>query len=85
MKLKKVPEHSAVIKIIKSDKSEGGIYVIDYNNIKEKAEVIQIGSGVTKFKVGDTILFKSWAVNNYKIDGHEFAIMKEEFYDGILQ
>ena len=84
MKLKKLPSKKALIKIEREEKRASGVYVADASNVKESAIVLQVAKDVTEFQVGDRILFKSWAVNNYKIGDEEFAILDEQHYDGTL-
>lgn len=84
MKLKKLREGTALIKIEKEEKSQSGVYYAQENIANEVAKVLQVADGVTAFKVGDRILFKTWAVNHYKINDEEFAILNEEHYDGTL-
>lgn len=84
MLIKKLPEYKALIKIEKTEKTKTGVYIPDDTNITEVATVLQIGEGITQFKVGDKILFKSWAPSYYKIGDDEFAILDVEHWDGTL-
>lgn len=84
MKLSKLPPKSALIKVEKTEKTSSGVYMAQDNIAKEVAKVLQIGEEVKQFKVGDRILFKTWAARYYKIDGEEFAILDEQHYDGTL-
>lgn len=84
MKLKKMRSKTALISVEKADKTHSGVYIADQNNITEIATVLQISDDITSFSVGDRILFKSWSINRYKVDGEEFAILDEEHFDGVL-
>lgn len=84
MKLKKLRSKTALIQVVKTEKSSVGVYFADENIAKEVAKVIQVADDITEFKVGDKILFKTWAPNYYKVDGEEFAILDEEHFDGVL-
>lgn len=84
MKLKKLPDNSALIQIEKTEKTATGVFLAAENIAKEVAKVLQIGKNVTQFSVGDRILFKTWAARYYKINDEEFAILDEKNYDGTL-
>jgi len=44
----------------------------------EKAIVLEIGDEVTKVNVGDTILFKSYNIDEIDIDSEKYVIIPEE-------
>ena len=76
--------------------TKGGIIIPD--NAKEKpsrGRVVAVGDGVFEHgarvpmcvKVGDTVLFAKWAssVNEVKIDGTDYVLIKESDILGILE
>src|SRR3974377_689378 len=91
------PLHDRVVvrRIEEEEKTAGGIIIPD--TAKEKSmqgEVIAAGPGARgedgkliplDVKVGDRVLFGKWSGTEVKIDGEEFAIMKESDILGILQ
>lgn len=84
MKLKKLRSKTALIQVEREEKSKGGVYYPDDSVVREVAKVIQVADDVELFKVGDKILFKTWATNRYSIDGEEFSIIDEIHCDGVL-
>lgn len=84
MKLKNLRSKTALVKVEKTEKTSSGVFIAQDNIIREVATVLQIADDITEFKVGDRILFKSWALRSYKINDEEFAILDEKNYDGTL-
>ena len=91
------PLHNYVLleRIEEENKTAGGIIIPD--NAKEKpsrGRVIATGDGEIQngqkipmsVKSGDTVLFAKWAssVNEVKIDGHDYVLIKESDILGIL-
>jgi len=91
------PLHNYVLleRIEEENKTAGGIIIPD--NAKEKpvrGRVITVGDGIIEngqkipmtVKTGDVILFAKWAssVNEVKIDGHDYVLIKESDILGIL-
>lgn len=91
------PLHNYVLleKISEENKTASGIIIPD--TAKEKpstGRVIAIGDGAydgdekipMTVKTGDTVLFAKWAssVNEVKIDGHDYILIKETDILGIL-
>ena len=67
---------------IEEIKEINGIVLPDSrNNIHEKAKVLAIGEDVTKIKKGDTVLYKSWALDTVVIGAGE----KEKKYSFIKE
>ena len=91
------PLHDRVVvrRIEEDTKTKGGIIIPD--TAKEKpvqGEVIAAGPGVRDesgkltpldVKAGDRVLFGKWSGTEVKIDGEEFAIMKESDILGIIE
>jgi len=70
-----------LIKVEEIDEINGIVLPVS-NNINEKAKVLKVGDKVDKIKKGDTVYFKSWAidkVNIYHPERKEYAFIKEEF------
>lgn len=93
MKIRPLHDRIVVRRTEQEEKTAGGLYLP--GNAKEKpqqGEVLAIGEG--KFvdgkvqplsvKVGDTVIFGSYAGNTVKIDGEEVLIMNESEVFGIL-
>lgn len=48
------------------------------NPLIEKAKVLAIGEKVKKIKKGDSILFKSWALDNVEINDKTYSFIDEK-------
>jgi chaperonin GroES len=60
-------------------KTASGLYLPD--NAKEKPKtvlIVGVGPQVTQVKVGDRVIYKSFSSTEIKVDGVEYAIIKEE-------
>ena len=92
------PLHNYVLltRLGEEAKTAGGIIIPD--NAKEKpsrGRVVAVGDGAyadgarvpMTVKVGDTVLFAKWAssVNEVKIDGTDYVLIKESDILGILE
>ena len=92
------PLHNYVLleRIEEENKTAGGIIIPD--NAKEKpsrGRVIASGAGIYSgeklipltVKPGDTVLFAKWAssVNEVKIEGRDYVLIKESDILGILE
>jgi chaperonin GroES len=94
MKFRPLHDRVVVRRIEDDTKTKGGIIIPD--TAKEKpvqGEVIAVGPGVRDdggkltpldVKAGDRVLFGKWSGTEVKIDGEEFAIMKESDILGII-
>lgn len=86
-----------VIKRIEEERtSAGGIVIPDtaHNEKPTRGEVFAVGTGVvTKdgqirpltVKIGDKVLFGKYAGTEVKIDGQEYAVMREEDILAIIE
>jgi chaperonin GroES len=95
MKLKPIGDKIIVERIEPESKTKGGIVLPD--NVKEKpkeGKVIAIGEGklldngsrvAPSVKVGEKIIFSSFAGNEVKIDTKEYLIMNEEDILAVLE
>ena len=60
-------------------KTASGLYLPD--NAKEKpivAKIAAIGPDVKNLEIGEKILYKEYSTTNFKIEGQEYLILKEE-------
>jgi chaperonin GroES len=88
MKIKPLADRLLVKQLEPEDKSKGGIILPDTAKEKPKeGKVEAVGPGKVledgkiqplAVKVGDHILFSSYAGTEIKIEGEEYLIMKEE-------
>ena len=95
MKFRPLHDRVVVRRIEEEEKTAGGIIIPD--TAKEKpmqGEVVAAGPGARgedgklvplDVKVGDRVLFGKWSGTEVKIDGEEFAIMKESDILGITK
>lgn len=95
MKFKPLQDRILVKRIESETKSAGGIIIPD--NAQEKptqAEVIAVGNGkrlsngelyTPDVKVGDKVVFSSYAGSSLKIDGDELLILKEDDILGVME
>jgi chaperonin GroES len=95
MKFRPLHDRVVVRRIEEDLKTAGGIIIPD--TAKEKpmqGEVIAVGPGARDesgklipldVKKGDHVLFGKWSGTEVKIDGEEFAIMKESDIFGIIE
>ena len=91
------PLHDRVLvrRLEEEERTAGGIIIPD--TAKEKpmqGEILAVGAGARNEKgetvplevtVGDRVLFGKWSGTEVKIDGEEYAIMKESDIMGILE
>lgn len=68
-----------LIEVEKFEKTKNGIIIPDDKMVKERAVVLAVGKGVKNYKVGDVILYKSWAVDIVEISEDEsYTFIEEE-------
>lgn len=89
MALRARPLHDRiVVKVeVKDNVTEGGIHVVEFRQKKERCgEVVAVGEGLINskgermpmaLKVGDRVIFGSYAGTEIQIDGEEYQIMRE--------
>jgi chaperonin GroES len=88
MKLKPIGDRVLVRREESEEKTSGGIVLPDKAKEKpQKGTVLEVGDGrMTKtgkilplqVKKGDKVYFTSWAGDEYKADGKELLLMREE-------
>lgn len=94
MKLRPLFDRVVVKPIEEVSKTKAGLYIPD--TAKEKShrgEVIAVGEGKINegklnpmtVKVGDVVLYKEYGGDEFKLDGEEVVILKEEDILGILE
>ncbi len=97
MKIKPLSDRIVVRRFAAEEKSSGGILLPDTaQNKPQKGEVLEVGPGrlikdgsrrALQVKKGDTILFTSWAGDEFKDRGHsdEILLMREEDVLAVLE
>ena len=88
MKVRPLGDRVLVKRIEAEEKTKGGIVLPDTAKEKPKeGEIVAVGEGkmldngkraAPQVKVGDRILFTSYAGTEVKIEGEDFLIMREE-------
>jgi chaperonin GroES len=68
------------------EKTAGGIIIPETAKERpQKGKVEAIGKEVEEIKVGNVVMFKTYAPDNIKIDGTEYGILKMEDVMGIIE
>ncbi|RPJ44441.1 MAG: co-chaperone GroES [Candidatus Latescibacterota bacterium] len=95
MKIKPLNDRILVKRLEAEDKSKGGIIIPD--TAKERpnqGRVIAVGDGAkdkegkrmpVQIKVGERILFSSYAGTELKLEGDEFVILREDDVYGVIE
>lgn len=95
MKFRPLHDRVLIRPLEQDDRSSGGIIIPD--TAKEKpveGEVVAVGNGARDeggkvhpldLKKGDRVLFGKWSGTEVKIDGEEYAIMKESDVMGVIE
>ena len=94
MKLKPLRDRVVVQPLEGESKTKSGIIIPD--TAKEKShrgKVLAVGEGKTHegklmpvaVKVGETVLYKEYAGDEFKLDGEEVVILKEEDIIAIIE
>ena len=93
MQLKPLADRVVVKPIEQETKTKSGLYIPD--TAKEKShqgEVIAVGPGkmvdgeiiAMNVKVGDTVLYKEYGGDDFKLDDEEVVILKEDDILGVI-
>lgn len=83
--LKPLKDRLLVSYMDQEEKTAGGIIIPESAKERpQKGKVEAIGKEVEEVKVGDLIMFKTYAPDNIKIDGTEYGIVKLEDVMGIM-
>ncbi len=84
--LKPLKDRILVSFLDQEEKTAGGIIIPETAKERpQKGKVEAIGSEVEDVKVGDIIMFKTYAPDNIKIEGKEYGILKFEDVMGIIE
>ena len=94
MKFRPLHDRVLVESLESEEKTAGGIIIPDTAKEKpQEGKVVAVGPGAKSedgkitpmdVKVGDHILFGKWSGTEVKIDGKEYAIMKESDIMGVI-
>ncbi len=95
MKVVPLQDRIVVARIDAEEKTAGGIIIPDTAKEKpQEGKVIAVGPGKRDqdgklipldVKVGDRVLFSKWAGTEFKLDGEEHMIMKEDDVLGVIE
>lgn len=95
MKLNPLGDRVLVKRLEAEEKTRGGIILPDTAKEKPKeGRVMAVGSGrlldngqrlAPQVKVGDRVIFSSYAGTEVKVDGEEYLIMREEDIQAIIE
>jgi chaperonin GroES len=95
--MKVVPLHDrmVVVRIASEEKTAGGIIIPDTAQEKpQEGRIVAVGPGKRDrggkripmdVKEGDRVLFAKWAGTEFKLDGREHMIMKEDDILGVIE
>jgi chaperonin GroES len=95
--MKVVPLHDRIVvsRIEAEEKTKGGIIIPDTAKEKpQEGRIIAVGPGKRDkegnlipldVKAGDRVLFTKWAGTDFKLDGQEHMIMKEDDILGVIE
>ena len=96
MNIKPLADYIVIEPISQDEKTESGIFLPQTADKErpEQGKIIAIGTGKTlssgqkseiEVKVGDTVLFNKFSINEIKIDNKEYLIAKQEDILAILE
>lgn len=95
--MKVVPLHDRIVvaRVESEERTAGGIIIPDTAKEKpQEGKVVAVGPGKQNkdgelipldVKVGDRVLFSKWAGTEFKLDGQEHMIMKEDDILGVIE
>ena len=95
MKIRPLNDRVLVLRIEEEEKTAGGIIIPDTAKEKpQEGKIIAVGPGKRDkdgnlvppdVKAGDRVLFTKWAGTEFKLDGQEHMIMKEDDILGVIE
>lgn len=95
MKVTPLHDRIVVLRVESEEKTKGGIIIPDTAKEKpQEGKIIAAGPGKRDkdgklvppdVKAGDRILFTKWAGTEFKLDGREYMIMKEDDILGVIE
>jgi co-chaperonin GroES (HSP10) len=65
--------NQVLFRIIKADRTEGGLHLPESAKMERGCKVVEIGDDVKRVKKGDTIIFKSKELANVKDDNGDLT------------
>jgi chaperonin GroES len=95
--MKVAPLHNRIVvsRVDAEEKTKGGIIIPDTAKEKpQEGRIVAVGPGKRDkdgkrippdVKAGDRILFVKWAGTEFKLDGQELMIMKEDDILGVIE
>jgi len=95
--MKVVPLHDRIVvsRIESEEKTKGGIIIPDTAKEKpQEGKIIAVGPGKRDengniipmdVKAGDRVLFTKWAGTEFKLNGRDYMIMKEDDILGVIE
>ena len=95
--MKVIPLHDRIVvsRIESEEKTTGGIIIPDTAKEKpQEGKIVAVGPGKRDkdgkripldVKAGDRVLFAKWAGTEFKLDGQEHMIMKEDDILGVIE
>lgn len=95
MNVKPLHDRIVVARVESDEKTAGGIIIPDTAKEKpQEGKIIAVGPGrldkdgkiiPMDLKAGDRVLFAKWAGTEFKWDGKEYMIMKEDDILGVIE
>lgn len=94
MKIQPLSDRIVVKPLDSVTMSKGGIVIPDTAKEKpQEGEVVAVGPGKLddgermpmELKVGDKVIFETWSGKEYKVDGVEYKILREDDVLGIIK
>lgn len=96
MKIKPLGNRLVVKPMTAEQTLKSGIIIPDTAKEKpQEGEVVAVGPGVwdtdgqkrlkMEVKVGDKVIFENWAGKEYKVDGTEYKILREDEILGLIE
>ena len=95
MKIRPLYDRIVVKRVEEKEQMQGGLYIPDTAKEKpQEGEVVAVGKGkrledgkvvALDVQAGDRILFGKYSGSEYKLDGVEYLIMREDEVLGVLE
>jgi len=95
MKVKPLQDRIVVARVEAEEKTAGGIIIPDTAKEKpQEGKVVAVGPGKRDkagnvnpldVRAGDRVLFTRWAGTEFRMDGEEYMIMREDDLLGVIE
>lgn len=72
------PRADKILVEVEELKPKGGIILARDDLVIERATVISVGPDVKEIKVGDKVLYKTWALDTVEIGDEKYPFLSEE-------